>query len=513
MAGSVRALTAENATILVGLQWLSRVFAAVTKIVLARLLFPEDFGVFALAAGLVGFVSVFGNFGLDYALIQRGSSVREVDYDVAMSIRLLISLGLFGATVILAIPWSGFFGAPLVTPTTQVLALVYLVSPWSFIPSTRLSAKLNYRGLILPNVFGQLTNTSLSIGLAFAGFRVWALIIGTIASQIVWVISVTRAHPWSFRFRLERSAAGSLLGFSRHLVLVSILGFLVTNVDNFTVGYFLGTGALGFYIVAFSFSLVSTLFSGSMASALFPSLSTMKDDLPRLRRGYLEGFAYAVATIAHAALGLALLAPEVVIGLLGPLWTPSAVPLTILAFYGLAKGIGDFSSSLFAAIGRPRVISQVNGIVLLGSVVLLVPLTIMHGTSGAAVAMTIPVAVSLIFVFSWSAKALDIRVWELLSKLRGPIVAAEVMATVVFSIKVALGWILSASVTIPLAPWSVSEELVSLCVVVPAAAAVYAVVLRSVDRPLFAGLRAQLLLAIGRKHRDVRSPPRVQPRD
>src|SRR5207249_7532139 len=162
MAGSVRALTAENTTILVGLQWLSRVFAAVTKIVLARLLFPEDFGVFALAAGLVGFVSVFGNFGLDYALIQRGSSVREVDYDVAMSIRLLISLGLFGATVILAIPWSGFFGAPLVTPTTQVLALVYLVSPWSFIPSTRLSAKLNYRGLILPNVFGQLTNTSLS---------------------------------------------------------------------------------------------------------------------------------------------------------------------------------------------------------------------------------------------------------------------------------------------------------------------------------------------------------------
>ncbi len=510
---SVRAQTAENVTILVGLQWLSRFFAFITKIVLARLLFPQDFGIFALATGLVGFVSVFGNFGLDYALIQRGDTAKDIDYDVAMSLRLVISGALFIASLVLAIPWSGLFGEPLVMPATQVLAVLYLISPWSFVPSTRLSAKLDYRALILPNVLGQSTNALVSIGLALAGFRVWSLIIGAICSQAAWGISVTLARPWRFRFRLDWAVAKPVLSYSRHLVVVSVLGFLVTNVDNFTVGYFLGTGALGFYAVAYSLCLVSTLISGSTASALFPSLSKIQGDPERLRRGYMESFGYAVATVAPAATGLALVAPELVLVLLGPLWGPSIVPLAILAFYGFARGLTDFSSSLFAAIGRPRTISDINVIVLLGSVGLLVPLTLLYGTAGTAVAMTIPVALALAFSLRWSANALGIRVRNLLSGLRGSILAAGVMGLVVYTMKVGLQWTVPASVMIPLALWHVSAAVITLIATIPVGAAVYLLVLRRVDRVLFSGLRAQLLLVLRRLRPNERAQVGSLPRD
>src|SRR6266496_268358 len=51
-APSVRARTAENVAIIIAIQWVSRGFAVATKIILARVLFPQDFGIFALAAGL-----------------------------------------------------------------------------------------------------------------------------------------------------------------------------------------------------------------------------------------------------------------------------------------------------------------------------------------------------------------------------------------------------------------------------------------------------------------------------
>src|SRR5436189_2737245 len=111
-AKSVRASTAENVAILIGLQWVTRGFAIVTKIVLARILFPADFGIFALAASLIGFVSVLGNFGLDFALIHRGDAGRDEDYDVAMTLRLMISVVLFVAALFLATPWSTIFHEP-----------------------------------------------------------------------------------------------------------------------------------------------------------------------------------------------------------------------------------------------------------------------------------------------------------------------------------------------------------------------------------------------------------------
>jgi O-antigen/teichoic acid export membrane protein len=135
-----RARTAENVAVFVGLQWFNRGIGVATKLVLVRLLAPDMFGVFALAAGLIGFIGTFGSFGLDYAIIQKGDRASKADYDVGMSLRLVIAVGLFAASLVAAGPWASLFKLPSVAGATQVLALVYLASPFSFVPATRLSS-------------------------------------------------------------------------------------------------------------------------------------------------------------------------------------------------------------------------------------------------------------------------------------------------------------------------------------------------------------------------------------
>jgi O-antigen/teichoic acid export membrane protein len=121
-----RARTAQNIAIVVGLNWFTQLLQIASKIVLARLLFPDDFGIFALAGGLVSLMGTFGSVGLNYAIIQKSDKATREDYDVGMTLRLLISLGLVGVTLAVVGPLAALFNQPAVVPTTDVLAILYL---------------------------------------------------------------------------------------------------------------------------------------------------------------------------------------------------------------------------------------------------------------------------------------------------------------------------------------------------------------------------------------------------
>ena len=492
-----RVRTAENVVILVALQWLNRGLAVVTKIVLVRLLFPEDFGTFALAVGLLGFVSTFGNFGLDYAIVQKGPSATERDYDVGMSLRLLIAIVLFAVTFVLANPWAQLFSTPIVSPTTQVLALIYLVTPWSFVPSTRLVADLKFRAISVPNLVAQIANSALSVGLAFAGFRVWSLVLSFVAAQILATLTYVVVQPYRFHLSLDRGTVQSLLGFGRHLVFAALLGFLITNIDNFAIGYFLGSIALGFYAVAYGIGyLPVALFSTPAGAALFPSLAKIEADRTRLRSAYSESLSYAAAAILPTGVGLAVIAPELVIVFFGPQWEPAILPLVVLGAYGACR---DFSSSLFSAAGTPKEIARLNLYVLLLSVVLLFPLTLGMGIVGTAIAMTIPVFVVFLISIYRSAAVVDARPSDLVRSIRGPILAAESMGVLVFFSKLGLSAIAPSALVIPFTDWAIRTETVVLLLLTPLGVLVYLVLLRIADRDVFEGLFRHGLVGLGRR--------------
>ena len=495
-----RQRTTEGVVIYVGLQWFNRVLGLVTKVLLARLLLPEIFGIFALASGLIGFLGTFGNFGLDYAIIQKGKDSTDEDYDVAMTLRVLLAVGLFGVSLAAAGPWASLF--PLTDTTsvasaTQVLAIVYLVTPWAFIPATRLTQELRYRRIALPNLASQIANALISVGLAFAGFGVWSLVYGLLASQVLWAGSYLVLRGGRFHWKFRRNVARPLTAYAKYLVSASLLTFLITNIDNFVVGWRLGQTQLGLYAVAYGFGFLPvSLLSSPAGSALFPSLTRIQADVEKLRGAYLESFSYAVVLIAPAAIGLSILAPEIVHILLGPTWVEATVPLLVLGFYGLGRALVDFSSSLFAAVGTPRIIALQNLYILVLSVVLLVPLTFAYGIQGTAVAMTMPVLAIAVVSLRHSARTLHGRVADFAARLWGPLLAAETMGVIVYAVRTGMYAFLPARILMPLLDVSVGEATIVLFVAVLSGIAAYFGLLRFLDPKAYHGLRRHIGLAI-----------------
>lgn len=483
-----------------GLTWFSQLLQIATKVVLARLLFPSDFGVYALAAGLISFIGTFGNFGLNYAIIQKGEGATKEDFDVAMTIRLLIAVGLFAVSLAVAGLWASLFPlfpAPLVVATTQVAAIVYLITPWSFVPLTRLTLDLRFKAQILPNVAGQLGTAIVSITLAFLGFGVWSLVLGLVAGQAASVVGYSVAMPWRFRVSLRRRVARPLLGYARPLMVASILSFLITNIDNFAVGAFLGSAALGFYTVAYGLGFLPVyLISYPAGSALFPSFAKVQDKIESMRGSYLETFGYAVAIIAPAGIGLAVTAPELVSIVLGPKWLGATAALAVLGLYGIARALVDFSSSLFQAVGQPRTVAELNLYILLLSVVPLIPLTLLFNIAGTAVAMTIPVAVVAGIAMHRAAGVIECRTIDVARRGRGPLAACLAMGAAVLGVRAVLYQVLPARIEIAVVGLSMSGGTVVFLVAVALGMGVYFVLLRVFDRDMFDGLRRHLWMAL-----------------
>lgn len=502
-AGVFRARTAQNVAIFVGLQWFNRILGVVTKVILARLLFPADFGVFALAAGLISFIGTFGNFGLDYAIIQKGESATNEDYDVGMSLRIIIAAGLFLVSLVVAGPWASLFplfNGVLVTQSTQILALIYLVTPWSFVASTRLTSELRYRTIAIPSLVGQISNALISIGLAFLGYGVWSLVYALVLSAAFSTIAYIILRGGRFRLKLRRTVATPLMGYAQHLVSAALLAFLITNIDNFAVGRLLGDTALGIYAVAYGFGyLPVSLLSTPAGSALFPSLTRIQSRVETLREAYLESFSYAAVLILPAGIGLSVMATEIVHILLGPTWADATAPLTILGFYGIGRGLVDFSSSLFAANGTPRIIALQNLYILILSLIPLFPLTVAYGISGTAISMTVPVLLVAILSLKQSARTIQAGFRDFALRLRGPLIATAGMGAFLYTLRLGMYAVMPSRVVMPLVGSNVSEVTIVLIVGIPLGMAVYFAVLRIIDREAFEGIRRHVMIVVSRR--------------
>jgi len=129
--------------------------------------------------------------------------------------------------------------------------------------------------------------------------------------------------------------------------------YWVGNGDNFLIGKFLGATNLGFYSRAYSLVTLPTMRLGVMiSSVLFPSMSAIKEDKPRIRLIYLK-LLRIVTAIVFPLMGLVLLsAEEIVVLLVGNKWLPSVGLIQILSFVAAIKCIVVLNNSTLLAQGK-----------------------------------------------------------------------------------------------------------------------------------------------------------------
>ena len=114
---------------------INRSFKFVIKLILARILFPEDYGIIGMAVVFTSIIGAFNEMGMGVALIQRKKEkLHEIHFHTAFWTGIIWGIFLFIIMAFVISPIAAdFYNEPILNKIIPVLSLGILATPINII--------------------------------------------------------------------------------------------------------------------------------------------------------------------------------------------------------------------------------------------------------------------------------------------------------------------------------------------------------------------------------------------
>ncbi len=356
-------------------------------VILARMLRPDDFGVFRILTIVALFFMVFSESGIPDALIQRKdlqSSHEATGWWLMIGLTGICVAGLY----ILAPFFERVMEMPGLGFGLRLICVPSMLEGASIIANVRLRRQMRFGPIALSDVVGEIAFAVVAILLVWFGYPRWSLAGGLATRLSAHAIFILAAEPYAPR-ELPRAAAARDLGqFAATVLSGRMIALAAGNIDYLLVGRLLGSGALGFYSIAWDLlRFVPARLYRIAGRVALPAFARIQDDNKELARAYRNFVGYSARFVLPVAGCVAIAAPELVSSVYGVKWLPAATQTRILVvgltMLGLRFGIGI----LFYAKKYPSFDLYLMGgrLALLTAIILL---TARHGLSVVSVGVS-----------------------------------------------------------------------------------------------------------------------------
>ena len=368
----------------------TQLIALVKNIIIARVLSPDDFGLFGIALIILSLFDVFTQTGFNAALIQQKEDIKDY-LDTAFFVNIMRGFILF-ILLFFAAPYvSVFFKNTLVTPIVRVVSFTFLISGFANPGTIYFAKELDFKKQFYWDMSRTVTDIVVSLSIVFYLRNVWVLVIASISSSFIKFIVSYLIHPYRPKFRFNKKYASSLFKFGKWVLVSSILIYFITQGDDAFVGKFLGITMLGFYRMAYKFSnMPATQITHVISRVTFPAYSKIQDNLPKLREAFLNVLQITAFFSIPLAGFIFVLAPDFTRIFLGDKWMPMVPAMQVLCIFGVTRSFGATTGPIFQGVGKPSILTKLAVIQLVILIAIIYPLTNKFGIFGTAIAVVIP---------------------------------------------------------------------------------------------------------------------------
>ena len=394
----------------------SRGLSFLSLAVITRFVSPSIYGVFTLAIAVTSLTqqvaSLSLNRAVDYFIPQhlsrgRGDRARGVLLTVVL---LSLSTTSVGALVlVLAAGALGrVFDAPAMVTVLPILAATLPLGALNSILGASFTAtkRLKYR-VYTTDVIKPVVLIVGTVGLLLAGFGVFGLVGGyaaaVLATTIAGGVFLLWKIDWVSSSGIDRGSGLSLVSYSVPLALAGVIYAVVSQIDFFVIGRFLGTAQVGYYRVAYSLASNLLIVLTSITPVFKPMIAEHKSIDSEFGSLYRLATRWAIMLTIPIAVTL-LLAPETYLTLF---FTPEYavagnVVIVLTLGYLLNSSFGP-EGMVLEGLGHTR-LTFLNTLLLITTntvldVVLVPRLGILGAGVGTASALTITGAIGVLEVY------------------------------------------------------------------------------------------------------------------
>ena len=407
-------------------------------VVLARLLGPEDFGLVAMVTAFTGVLSVFRDFGLSAAAVQREDITRD-QHSTLFWINVLVGALLALVTLAAAPAIAAFYHEPRLVWVAAVLGTAFLFNAMGVQHSALLQRQMRFTAMAAISLVSLLVGTAIAVGGAAIGYGYWALVASSVVTPVVASIGYWLATGWVPGMPRRRVGIRSMVHFGGTLALNEVIAYIALNADKVTIGRFLGVDAIGIYGRA---SQLLAIPSGALDSAVgevaFSALSRLQNDPARFRRYFLKCASFVLGLTLPITIACALFADDIVLVLLGRKWQASTEIVRLLAPTIAAMAVFGPMRWLIYSLGlvrRSLKITLVFAPILILGCVLGLP----YGAAGVAFAYSAVMVLWAVPHVAWSVHGTAISVRDVAAVVIRPLACSVMAGAVGYAVRLMCG--------------------------------------------------------------------------
>ncbi|KPF45632.1 hypothetical protein D621_17785 [beta proteobacterium AAP51] len=341
-------------------RYLLLVVGLASNMAIARLLTPELIGIFSVSLAFIGIAQVLRDFGVANYLIQE----RELTDDhVRTAFGILLALGLVVFVVLFAgAPWiARAYGEEQMVLTLRVCAFNFLVLPFCTVSLALLRRQMAFKRLAVVNIAATCISSAVSVGMAFMGFGVLALALGSVLLNVVTGIGAWLAREDRRVLLPSLKEWRVVLNFGAQSSAAGVVTSISMDINDLAVGKVMGFEPVAMLSRAQG---LMNLFHRDLMSAIrnvaYPAYAKAAREDQALEPIYLASVSN-VTVIAWPFYGfVSLFALELLRLMFGSQWDAAAPLVPVFCLAGAAAATINLIASLVLAVGRVDLITKVE---------------------------------------------------------------------------------------------------------------------------------------------------------
>jgi O-antigen/teichoic acid export membrane protein len=340
--------------------------------IISRLLTPTEAGTYAVAAVLLGVAQVLRDFGAGQYLVQE-RELTDAKLRAVLGASFLFAWPLAALIALLGYPLARFYREPSLAPLLQLLAVNFVLLPFSSVILPMLRREMRFGAICAINLTHGLCSVLVSVTLAWHGFGFMSMAWGSVAATSAALLLSWWLSPPKLPWLPARAGIGQVIVFGAYATGGNLIDEAGAAAPDLVIGKMIGMDAVGIFGKAIA---VLAVFHKAITNAVTPVVYPLYAAHVRgggdARDAYLRTVSYMTAFAWPFFACVAVMALPILRLLYGEQWDAAAPLIRIMCFSSALYSISCMSRYFLVAIGQAAPQARLDGMTVMLRIALLI---------------------------------------------------------------------------------------------------------------------------------------------
>ncbi len=406
----------------------------IVNMVLARLLAPEAFGAVATINLVITFAEIFTDAGFQKYIVQHefeDDDDLDKNTNVAFWTNIVVSLIFVAGIVLFRNQIARLVGSPGLGFAIAISSINILLVTFCSTQTAIYNRIMDFKTLFFARMCTVFVPLAVTVPLAFVMKNYWALLIGTLAMNVLNAIVLTARSKWKPRFYFSFKLFREMFGFSAWLLLDSVVVWLTSYIGTFIVGRKLDDYYVGLYKTSMTtVNSITGIIIMAITPVMFSQLSRYQDDDAEMKKTFYTYQRLSAVILIPLGVGFFVFKDLVTWVFLGSQWSEA---VDFIGIWGLTSTVAiifnNYYGTYYRSRGKPKIALILQSVYL----VFLVPIIIFsvnHSYEALFYARSLIVVIPIILSSVTMRVAFGFKITETIGNVLPMIVSAVVMGGV-----------------------------------------------------------------------------------